>query len=322
MPATTNSAVLRSTFTVAASSNAPTTQRGCENHTFPSRPRSPRIGRWIRHRLQRRFRSVERGVDGVLEVHRGVAGDLFERAVGDHHVVRHRVDQGPGRRQIDIGDEAEPPRRQSGREDRHRHHQQALAHVSGDGAKHVAVGGRLGRTDLVVTRGHVRARAASTNARNGIGEGDRLGAGIHPFGRHHHRQALDQLAEDLPAQAALSTLPCPTTIPARRATVSTSSARIRSTSRRLRRCSDRSSESSPSPPRYTTLRTPLAAACRPNALAPEASRVGEVGSLERVHEVVRDVDPGHRFDQRRRIGRRHRRPAEPRRDRRSTASGS
>ena len=55
--------------------------------------------------------------------------------------------------------------------------------------------------------------------------------------------------------------PCPTIIPARKVVTGTpASPSIRSTSRRLRRCSERSSSSSPSPPRYTIRCSPALAA--------------------------------------------------------------
>ena len=85
-------------------------------------------------------------------------------------------------------------------------------------------------------------------------------------------------------------LPGPTTIAARRVVTGTEpAASCFAVSRRLRRCGERSGESSPSPPRYTSCRTPSCSAARATVRGQQVA-LFEVARSQGVHEVVGDLD--------------------------------
>ena len=141
---------------------------------------------------------------GLGERHRRVAEQLVEPAVVHHDLVRHRVDQGPGRGQVDVGDEPQPVRRQPRRQQRHGGDNPVAVHDPAGDHHHVAVREGLRSADVVDLADGVGSPEDADEVDQGVGEGDRLGLRLDPARRDHDREPLDELAQDLPADAPVA----------------------------------------------------------------------------------------------------------------------
>ena len=94
-------------------------------------------------------------------------------------------------------------RGQARREQRRGHDEGPAAQKASDGQHHVAVGQRGRAAELVDLADALVAAQHAAQRTQRIVERDRLGAGLHPARGDHHRQPLDELSQDLPADAAV-----------------------------------------------------------------------------------------------------------------------
>ena len=95
-------------------------------------------------------------------------------------------------------------RRQPGRQQRHSDDDPVTLHDPAGDHHHVEIRQDLRSADVVDLADGVGSTEDPHQVHQRVVEGDRLGLGLHPARRDHDRQPLDELAQDLPADAPVT----------------------------------------------------------------------------------------------------------------------
>ena len=127
-------------------------------------------------------------------------GDPFDAGQVRGAAVQRLTGNGvsPGRSAQAAGKEPDPQRRQPRRQQGHLHDdpRREPGHV-GVPAHHLRVGEHVGAADIEAAADLSRQRGTADQVTQHVMDGDRLDAGVHPFGGDHARQALGEVAEHL-----------------------------------------------------------------------------------------------------------------------------
>jgi len=125
------------------------------------------------------------------------------RVVGDDHAVLEPLRQRAGDPVGNRGHEVDPQRTQPRRQHGHRQDDPAAkAELFGHDPHQLPVGHHIGSADLQRLAGGRRHLEAADQPVQHVGNGHRLALGGDPSGRHHDRESLDQIAEDLKRRRA------------------------------------------------------------------------------------------------------------------------
>ena len=146
----------------------------------------------------------ERLPHGVVVGH-GVEGDeVADRGVSHDDLVGHRVDERPAGGCVDVGDQGQPQGGQPGGEQRHGQDRERAVLDGGDAAQHGGVLQYLGSPGLEDPACRLGQGQHPEQVAHDVVDGDRLGAGCDPSGCDHGGQVLDELACQLPGNAAVA----------------------------------------------------------------------------------------------------------------------
>ena len=116
--------------------------------------------------------------------------------VGDDHPVLEPLGQRPGDSVGDWGDEIDPQRTQSRRQHWHRQDDPlAQAELLGHHPHQLPIGEHVGSADLERLASGLGHLEAADEPVQHVGDRHRLAIGGDPFGRHHDREPLDEIAQ-------------------------------------------------------------------------------------------------------------------------------
>ena len=133
-----------------------------------------------------------------------MAQQFVETVVAHHDLIRQGIDQGPSRGQVDVSDQPQPVRRQPRRQQRYGDDEPTTVHHPAGDHHHVEVREDFEPADVVNLTDRVGSTEDPDQVDQGVVNGDRLGLGLDPTRRDHDWEPLDELAQDLPADAPVA----------------------------------------------------------------------------------------------------------------------
>ena len=205
------------TRSVAASRACSDDERRGHGESSPSRTESSRC-RSVRRTYHDRLRAstqprvdcrpafsrLERGADGVFKRHWLMCQQLVDLTITNNDLVGHRINESTSSCEVDIGDQSQPVRRQSWRQQGHRHNDPSMTHDATDRQHHSPIGERLRTADVVALADHVRFAQNPNQIEQCVGQRNGLGARLNPAWSDHDGQASHQLSENLPTDAPVA----------------------------------------------------------------------------------------------------------------------